>query len=90
VLHIENSKMKVENDLVLMDLGAEYHGYTADVTRTIPANGKFSEHKKLIYDLVYEAQEGNCCCKIGNNFNAPDAVARKIISVGLVKLELLK
>ena len=34
VLHyIENSKMKVENDLVLMDLGAEYHGYTADVTR---------------------------------------------------------
>jgi Xaa-Pro aminopeptidase len=47
VLHyIENSKMKVENDLVLMDLGAEYHGYTADVTRTIPANGKFSTEQK--------------------------------------------
>jgi Xaa-Pro aminopeptidase len=41
--------------------------------------------------LVYEAQEaGIAAAKIGNNFNAPDAVARKIISVGLVKLELLK
>jgi Xaa-Pro aminopeptidase len=36
ILHyIENSKTRVENDLVLMDVGAEYHGYTADVTRTI-------------------------------------------------------
>ena len=92
VLHyIENSKMKVENDLVLMDLGAEYHGYTADVTRTIPANGKFSTEQKLIYDLVYEAQDaGIAAAKIGNNFNAPDAAARKIISVGLVKLGIVK
>jgi Xaa-Pro aminopeptidase len=40
--YIENSRTKVANDMVLMDLGAEYHGYTADVTRTIPANGTFS------------------------------------------------
>ena len=92
VLHyIENSKMKVENDLVLMDLGAEYHGYTADVTRTIPANGKFSTEQKLIYDLVYEAQEsGIAVAKVGNSFNAPDAAARKIISAGLVKLGIVK
>ncbi|MDI6049030.1 aminopeptidase P N-terminal domain-containing protein [Flavobacterium sp. XS2P24] len=92
VLHyIENSKMKVENDLVLMDLGAEYHGYTADVTRTIPANGKFSTEQKLIYDLVYDAQEaGIAAAKISNNFNAPDAAARKIISAGLVKLGIVK
>ena len=43
--------------MLLMDVGAEYHGYTADVTRTIPANGKFSQEQKLIYNLVYEAQE---------------------------------
>ncbi|MDI6046707.1 aminopeptidase P N-terminal domain-containing protein [Flavobacterium yafengii] len=92
VLHyIENSKMKVENDLVLMDLGAEYHGYTADVTRTIPANGKFSTEQKIIYDLVYDAQEaGIAAAKIGNNFNAPDGAARKIISAGLVKLGIVK
>ncbi|SHL84968.1 aminopeptidase P N-terminal domain-containing protein [Flavobacterium xanthum] len=92
VLHyIENSKMKVENELVLMDLGAEYHGYTADVTRTIPANGKFSTEQKQIYDLVYDAQEaGIAAAKVGNSFNAPDVVARKIISVGLVKLGIVK
>ena len=92
VLHyIENSKMKVENDLVLMDLGAEYHGYTADVTRTIPANGKFSTEQKLIYDLVYEAQEaGIAAAKVGNSFNAPDAAAREIISAGLMKLGIVK
>jgi Xaa-Pro aminopeptidase len=92
VLHyIENSKMKVENDLVLMDLGAEYHGYSADVTRTIPANGKFSTEQKLIYDLVYDAQEaGIATAKTGNSFSAPDVAARKIISDGLLKLGIIK
>jgi Xaa-Pro aminopeptidase len=91
VLHyIENSKMKVENDLVLMDLGAEYHGYTADVTRTIPANGKFSTEQKLIYDLVYQAQEaGIATVKVGNDFNAPDIAARKVITAGLMKLGII-
>lgn len=91
VLHyIENSKMKLENDLVLMDLGAEYHGYTADVTRTIPANGKFSTEQKLIYDLVYEAQEaGIKASTVGNNFNAPDAAARNVINKGLVQLGIV-
>ena len=40
VLHyIENEKKEIDNQLVLMDLGAEFYGYTADVTRTLPANG---------------------------------------------------
>lgn len=92
VLHyIENNKMKVENDLVLMDLGAEYHGYTADVTRTIPANGKFTPEQKAIYDLVYEAQEaGIAASTVGNSFNAPDAAARKVVNEGLVKLGIVK
>jgi Xaa-Pro aminopeptidase len=92
VLHyIENSKMKVENDLVLMDLGAEYHGYSADVTRTIPANGKFSIEQKLIYDLVYDAQEaGISTVKIGNSFSDSDVAARKVITDGLMKLGIIK
>ena len=92
VLHyIENSKMKVENDLVLMDLGAEYHGYTADVTRTIPANGKFTTEQKAIYDLVYEAQEaGIAATVVGASFGAPDAASRKVINEGLVKLGVVK
>jgi Xaa-Pro aminopeptidase len=92
VLHyIENSKTSVEGDLVLMDLGAEYRGYTADVTRTIPSTGKFNTEQKLIYDLVYEAQEaGIARCVIGNSFNAPDKAAREVITQGLIKLGIVK
>ena len=58
VLHyIENNATNLGNKMVLMDVGAEYHGYSADVTRTFPANGKFTPEQKQIYDIVYEAQE---------------------------------
>ncbi|TYB73183.1 aminopeptidase P family protein [Bizionia myxarmorum] len=92
VLHyIENSKMQVNNELVLMDLGAEYHGYSADVTRTIPANGKFTKDQKIIYDLVYEAQEaGIAAAKVGNSFNAADAASRAVIHKGLIGLGIAK
>lgn len=92
VLHyIENSKTSVEGDLVLMDLGAEYRGYTADVTRTIPSSGKFNTEQKLIYDLVYEAQEaGIATCVIGNSFSSPDRAAREVITQGLIKLGIVK
>lgn len=92
VLHyIENSKTKVENDLVLMDLGAEYHGYTADVTRTIPANGTFTKEQKLIYDLVYKAQEaGIKAAQVGNSFSSPDKAARRVITEGLIELGIAK
>ena len=52
VLHyIENDKEEIHNQLVLMDLGAEFYGYTADVTRTIPANGVFSPEQKALYQM---------------------------------------
>lgn len=92
VLHyIENSKTKVANDLVLMDLGAEYHGYTADVTRTIPANGKFSPEQKQIYDLVYQAQEaGIQAAKVGSDIKATHIAASKVINQGLAKLGIIE
>ena len=92
VLHyIENTKMTLEDELVLMDLGAEYHGYTADVTRTIPANGKFSPEQKIIYDLVYDAQEaGIAASTVGNGYRDPDKAARKVIYEGLIKLGIAK
>lgn len=92
VLHyIDNSKTKVGMNLVLMDLGAEYHGYTADVTRTIPANGTFTKEQKEIYDLVYRAQEaGIAAAKVGNAFGATDQAAREVINKGLVALGIVK
>ena len=91
VLHyIDNYKPKVEDgELILMDLGAEYHGYTADVTRTIPVNGKFTKEQKLIYDLVYEAQEAAWkICKPGTKFSDLYAATLDVINNGLVELEI--
>lgn len=92
VLHyMENSKTKIGNDLLLMDVGAEYHGYTADVTRTVPVNGKFSQEQKLIYNLVYEAQEAAFkVLKDGAKWDDATIAARDVIAEGLVKLGIIK
>jgi Xaa-Pro aminopeptidase len=92
VLHyVENNKTKLGTDLVLMDVGAEYHGYTADVTRTIPASGKFSKEQKQIYNLVYQAQEAafRMCVK-DSSFRAPHNAARQVINKGLKELGIIK
>jgi Xaa-Pro aminopeptidase len=92
VLHyMENTKTKVGTDMVLMDVGAEYHGYTADVTRTVPANGKFSEDQKTIYNLVYEAQEAAFrILKDGAKWSDASIAARNVIADGLFKLGIIK
>ncbi len=93
VLHyIESGKPSItNNELVLMDVGAEVKGYTADVTRTIPANGKFSPEQKAIYELVLKAQDAAIeQCKVGNQFFAPGQVAQDVIADGLVKLGVIK
>jgi Xaa-Pro aminopeptidase len=91
ILHyIENIKPVVGTDLVLMDLGAEYHGYTADVTRTIPASGKFTPEQKAIYNLVLKAQEaGFAECKVGNDFRSTHRAAQKVIDDGLAELGII-
>ena len=92
VLHyVENNKTKVDNELVLMDLGAEYHGYTADITRTIPANGKFTPEQKLIYDLVYKAQEAGIeAAVVGNTTKITDSICKDIVHQGLIDLGIAK
>lgn len=93
VLHyIDNYKPEIEDgELILMDLGAEYRGYTADVTRTIPVNGKFTPEQKQIYDLVYEAQEAAMAvCKPGLPFRALYTATQKVVNEGLVELGIYK
>jgi Xaa-Pro aminopeptidase len=92
VLHyMENTKTKVGTEMILMDVGAEYHGYTADVTRTIPANGKFSAEQKAIYNLVYDAQEtAFLILKDGAKWSDASRAARDVIANGLVKLGIIK
>ena len=93
ILHyIENYKPSITNkELVLMDLGAEYHGYTADITRTIPASGKFSPEQKQIYDIVLNAQQSAIdAIKPGVTFQQISKIARDIVNKGLIDLGIIQ
>lgn len=92
ILHYwQNDKPAISNtEMVLMDLGAEYHGYTADITRTIPANGKFSQEQRAIYELVLQAQEEAMkICKPGTHFDELKKVTQKVINKGLNDLGII-
>jgi Xaa-Pro aminopeptidase len=57
VLHYNKLDRKIENgDLVVLDVGGQYSGYAADITRTLPANGKFTPRQREIYEIVLGAQ----------------------------------
>ncbi|HSF46290.1 MAG TPA: aminopeptidase P family protein [Chitinophagaceae bacterium] len=92
ILHYtENNATKLDNQLVLMDVGSEYHGYSADVTRTVPANGKFTTEQKAIYDLVYKAQEEVFkICKEGTPFRDLNVKTSEVLAEGLMKLGIIK
>jgi Xaa-Pro aminopeptidase len=56
-LHYDKLARKIQDgDIVLMDVGAQYSGYAADITRTIPASGKFTPRQREIYEIVLGAQ----------------------------------
>jgi len=59
VLHyLENNCICEDGDLVLMDVGAEYANWNADMTRTIPVNGRFTKRQRAVYDAVYQVMQG--------------------------------
>ena len=91
ILHyVTNRKPMDHNDLIVVDCGAEYHGYTADITRTLPANGKYSAEQKIIYDIVLEAQlAGIAKCKKGNEFRDPHKAAAAVIKKRLKALGII-
>ncbi|WP_133718005.1 Xaa-Pro aminopeptidase [Methylocaldum gracile] len=92
VLHYtENKDVLKDGDLLLIDAGAEYENYAADITRTFPINGRFSENQRLLYDLVLQAQlDAIEQVRPGNRWNAPHDAAVHTLTKGLVKLGLLE
>ena len=77
--------------LFVLDIGAEYGMYTADITRTIPISGKFTKEQKAIYSIVLEAQDaGIAAAVVGASFRAPNMAAYAKIQEGLQKLGILK
>ena len=91
ILHYVTNRKKLQGkNLLVMDAGAEYHGYTADITRTMPVDGKFSTEEKIIYDIVLEAQEaGIKACIAGNEFRAAHKKAVEVITSKLMELKII-
>ncbi len=91
-LHYTDNNCKLKNgDLLLIDAGAECDHYAADITRTFPVSGKFSEPQKLLYQLVLDAQYAAIAeVKPGATWIAPHDAAVAVLTAGLVELGLLK
>lgn len=90
-LHYEESQSPIKRgELLLMDVGAEYDHYTADVTRTFPVNGKFTKEQAEIYRIVFDAQEAVAkATKPGVKFSELSAIANKVVADGLFRLGLI-
>ena len=92
ILHYTENRKKMEDgDLVLIDAGAEYLGYAADITRTFPVNGRFSPEQRAIYEIVLDAQEAAIdACRPRSRFNEPHEESVRVITKGLKNLGLLE
>ncbi len=93
VLHwIRNDGEVKSGDLILIDAGVEMNSYyTADITRTLPINGKFSAVQRSLYMLVYEAQlAGFAAIKPGALFSDVNKAAQQVLAGGLRELGVLQ
>ena len=89
--YIENNAEIKDGDLVLIDAGCELGFYASDITRTFPANGKFSEPQTALYNLVLKAQkEAIDAVVVGAKYTDFHDVAVRVLSQGLIELGLLQ
>jgi Xaa-Pro aminopeptidase len=79
-----------DGELVLIDAGCELDGYASDITRTFPANGRFSGPQRALYELVLASQEAAIAAtRAGARFNDPHDATVKVLAQGLLDLGLL-
>ena len=92
VLHYRaNNVQAADGALVLIDAGAEYRGYAADITRTFPVSGRFTKEQRALHDLVGEAQRAALAqAQPGVPYEAGHIAAVETLTEGLLKLGLLK
>jgi len=89
--YVKNDKRLKSGDVVLIDFGAEYANYAADVTRTVPVNGKFSKRQKEVYNAVLKIQKAAIqMIKPGNSLEAYHEKVVKLVEAELVRLGVLK
>jgi len=92
VLHYRaNAAQAKDGELVLIDAGAEYRGYAADITRTFPVNGRFTKEQRALHDLVGDAQAAALAqARPGIAYEAGHVAAVETLTEGLLRLGLLK
>jgi len=92
ILHYHENNSELEDGkLVLFDLGAQYKYYNADISRTFPVNGKFTERQKQVYNVVLRAQEAvTAIAKPGIMFSVLNETAKKVLAEGCIELGLIK
>ncbi|MBP8740276.1 MAG: Xaa-Pro aminopeptidase [Pseudoxanthomonas sp.] len=92
VLHyVANTGKARDGDLVLIDAGAEYRNYAADITRTFPVNGRYTREQRALHDLVGAAQAAAlACARPGVAFAALHETVVEVLGEGLLRLGLLK
>ena len=92
ILHYTHNNAEIKDgDLILIDAGCELDYYASDITRTFPANGKFSAPQRQLYQLVLDANYAAIAqVKAGNHWNQPHEAAVRVLTEGLVKLGLLQ
>ena len=89
--YTENSSPLEEEALVLVDAGAEYGWYAADVTRTWPVGGRFSAPQRALYEVVLEAQRAAIEeVRPGRSWEAPHAAAARVLAGGLAALGVVR
>jgi Xaa-Pro aminopeptidase len=89
--HNEDNRFIEANDIVVMDIGASYKGYAADVTRTVPASGTFSPDQRAIYQLVRDAQAAaERQAKLGAPARLMSDSANVVLAGGLARLGLIE
>lgn len=88
ILHyVENRDLLREGDLVLIDAGGEYQGYTADITRTFPAGGRYSAEQREVYALVLAAQQAAIeAMRVGQPSDGAHLAATRVLTRGMVDL----
>ncbi len=89
--YVENNNAVRENNLVLMDVGAEYGLYKADITRTFPINGKFTERQRKIYEIVLQAELKTIeAIKPGILHKELNEITKRILADGLKEIGVIK
>ena len=91
ILHyVDNRRQMKDGDLLLIDAGAEFGQFSADITRTFPVNGKFTVPQRAIYDIVLAAEtEGVSLSGPGGNLQDLRDATRRVVTQGLVNLGLV-